>query len=56
MDRQSKPANETQTAAACVRCGQPTDKKVGGLPLCDDCYAIRGSCCPEFGPDDLANQ
>lgn len=44
-----------QSAARCERCGvELTEReRAGGWPICDACYAVRGSCCPEFGPDDL---
>ena len=38
----------------CVRCGEFTDIQLGGVFICRPCYDIRSSCCPEFGPDDLA--
>ena len=38
----------------CVRCGEITSNKLGDVFICQACYEIRSSCCPEFGPDDLA--
>ena len=29
---------------------------VGGVAICDDCLSTRGSCCPEFGAFDLAEE
>lgn len=39
----------------CERCGVAMSERerANGWTVCDSCYAIRGSCCPEFGPDDL---
>lgn len=39
----------------CVRCGQPTRDRCWGQPVCQTCYEVRSSCCPEFGPDDLTD-
>jgi hypothetical protein len=39
--------------AACDRCGQFGAFLFDGQTLCGDCYETRGSCCPEFGRDDL---
>ena len=38
----------------CSRCGIETTNQLGDVVICDECYIIRGSCCPEFGPDDLS--
>lgn len=37
----------------CDTCGRFGAVKVGDRALCPDCYAGSGSCCPEFGKDDL---
>lgn len=38
----------------CARCGRTDDlHSFGDLTLCTDCYYIYGSCCMEFGADDL---
>lgn len=37
----------------CVRCGEKTDVRLGPVFICQACYEVRSSCCPEFGPDDL---
>lgn len=29
---------------------------MGDVVICDECYIIRGACCPEFDPDDLNKQ
>jgi hypothetical protein len=39
--------------AACERCGQYGVYLFDGEKLCAACYEKRGSCCPEFGCDDL---
>ena len=40
----------------CTRCGEQTDNKLADVFVCEECYQIRSSCCPEFGPDDLAEK
>ena len=37
----------------CSSCGKPTELVVGGIPICEECYENAGSCCLEFGGDDL---
>ncbi len=37
----------------CEVCGRFGAMDLGGQHLCVDCYEARGSCCPEFGADDL---
>jgi hypothetical protein len=44
------PFDET---AACGACGRFGAYCFGEERLCADCYEQRGSCCPEFGADDL---
>jgi len=39
--------------AACDECGAFGAYALGDRRLCLDCYAGKGSCCPEFGKDDL---
>lgn len=36
----------------CTRCGLPTDDRLGDVVVCDACYAIAGSCCAEFEPEE----
>lgn len=45
-------ASTTETGA-CERCGVETDIRIDDRWLCAECYAISGSCCAEFGADDL---
>jgi hypothetical protein len=40
-------------AVACDECGRFGALHVGERRLCSDCYESAGSCCPEFGKDDL---
>lgn len=40
----------------CRFCGKPTTLLVGGAPICEDCCQNAGSCCREFGGDDLWQQ
>ena len=37
----------------CERCGSFGAFDLGDTRLCEDCYRACGSCCPEFGADDL---
>lgn len=37
----------------CTRCGKETAGRFGDIVICDDCYHISGSCCPEFDPECL---
>lgn len=39
--------------AACEVCGQFGAYPIGDRKLCQNCYQGSGSCCPEFGKDDL---
>jgi hypothetical protein len=39
--------------APCDACGRFGSHGFDGARLCPDCYEKRGSCCPEFGADDL---
>ncbi len=40
-------------AAVCDVCGRFGAFRFGDRTLCEDCYVGCGSCCPEFGKDDL---
>jgi hypothetical protein len=44
---------ETTVTTRCDRCGAANAVKVGARSLCESCYAEAGSCCLEFGADDL---
>jgi hypothetical protein len=37
----------------CDDCSRVGAYRLGDHVLCLDCYSNRGSCCPEFGQDDL---
>ncbi|TVR50917.1 MAG: hypothetical protein EA425_08490 [Puniceicoccaceae bacterium] len=37
----------------CDRCGRPATVLSGDDWFCDECSQLPGSCCPEFGADDL---
>lgn len=39
--------------AVCDTCGKYGAYHLGERALCGECYAGCGSCCPEFGKDDL---
>ena len=45
--------DEKAESERCDRCGQPAVAKVGDEYLCESCYQNPGSCCMEFGGDDL---
>ena len=38
---------------ACDVCGRFGAFAIGNRHLCEDCYEAQGSCCMEFGGDDL---
>jgi hypothetical protein len=40
-------------ALVCDECGAAGAFEFGDTKLCLNCYAGKGSCCPEFGKDDL---
>lgn len=43
-----------EAGGPCERCGSPqAEVRCGGKTLCLDCYYLAGSCCLEFGADDL---
>ncbi len=44
---------KTDDEARCERCGNPAPYEVGDRRVCEDCYGVCGSCCLEFGADDL---
>lgn len=37
----------------CEECGHPGACAIAGRLLGADCYQARGSCCAEFGSDEL---
>ena len=37
----------------CIDCGKSITGTVGGVAICGECLAVRGSCCAEFGGNDL---
>jgi hypothetical protein len=41
------------SGTVCERCGRPDSVEIEGHHLCIECYQIAGSCCLEFGADDL---
>ena len=54
---QEPSAVEAPSDAVCSRCGNYIAELIyGDLKLCSDCYYIYGSCCLEFGADDLWSQ
>ncbi|PTY07159.1 hypothetical protein DB347_07555 [Opitutaceae bacterium EW11] len=42
-----------QAELICAECGASGAHEIAGTVLCERCYAEKGSCCPEFGKDDL---
>ena len=40
-------------ALRCERCGKYGALETGAGTLCSECHQLSGSCCPEFGGDDL---
>lgn len=55
--RQELESNGSQAAPEegliCEACGRFDAVRIGTRALCMDCYQGCGSCCPEFGKDDL---
>ncbi len=52
----SKPAGLAvpfEPETPCDECGRFGAYPFAGRALCGDCYTGCGSCCPEFGKDDL---
>lgn len=45
--------SEHEESRSCDRCGGPDALEVGGRSVCEACFALSGSCCLEFGADDL---
>ncbi len=52
LSRVCSPA-EVDPEAQCDECGVFGAHQFGDKHLCTDCYVGKGSCCPEFGKDDL---
>lgn len=44
---------QTSEKTSCERCGHPDSMAFGDHWFCAECYYISGSCCLEFGDDDL---
>lgn len=59
MEQDIQPVQESKTAptfnesVACDVCGRFGAYRLGERWLCQECYTGSGSCCPEFGKDDL---
>jgi hypothetical protein len=54
MSENRKPEATAEAGGPCERCGSPiAEVRCGGRTLCLDCYYLAGSCCLEFGADDL---
>lgn len=45
--------DDQAASMTCIDCGAYVEETIGGIAICDACYAARGSCCPEFGAFDL---
>lgn len=53
-DQQSQRAEvQRDDNLACELCGRFGAFRIGGRALCESCCSGCGSCCPEFGKDDL---
>jgi len=52
----SKNASCLDENAICDTCGVFGAFQIGDRSLCPNCYEGSGSCCPEFGKDDLWQQ
>lgn len=59
MEQDVQPVQESKKTpilnenVACDVCGRFGAYHFGERLLCQECYAGSGSCCPEFGKDDL---
>jgi hypothetical protein len=53
MDTKAEQQVRFDEDAVCDRCGRFGAYEFDGQHLCADCYEQQGSCCPEFGADDL---
>lgn len=59
MEQDIQPVQELKTAPhldenlTCDVCGRFGSYRFGERALCQECYTGSGSCCPEFGKDDL---
>jgi hypothetical protein len=42
--------------ATCSECGASGAFDFGHIKLCTRCYSEKGSCCAEFGKDDLGQE
>jgi len=51
--RDANPPDPIDRSATCEECGAFGAVAVGDRWLCERCYSEKGSCCPEFGKDDL---
>jgi len=46
-------ASQPATGERCEICGKAGGENFGGRIVCGECAQEMGSCCPEFGKDDL---
>lgn len=53
VERRAEEAVPFDAALTCESCGRFGARRIGDHALCDECIVGRGSCCPEFGQDDL---
>lgn len=53
MNEQEAGTRPDDAEHACDRCGRSDTVPCGDRWLCEECIAIAGSCCLEFGSDDL---
>ena len=54
--RTSAKPPQVEPDLTCSECGVFGAVQFDGVALCPTCYAEKGSCCPEFGKDDLWRQ
>jgi len=48
-----KEVKQPSSDSSCIDCGAPITATFGGVAICAGCLAVRGSCCAEFGGNDL---
>ena len=52
-DQESKTPPALNESVVCDVCGRFGAYRISERWLCQECYTGSGSCCPEFGKDDL---
>ncbi len=56
MCKQARDQEQENRRRRCRRCGRMPAEKFGDQWFCRECFQQFGSCCLEFGGDDLWRQ